>query len=423
MERWCLFTLCLCAFIPGFSQDTIGVEDLSPYTYYFKLDNKGLSGEGVSFLETAAQENHIIILGEYHGSKRISEFTSAFIPVLDQHGFDYFGLEVGPGASEILAEITTKPEAVVEALKAFNAQYEYHSDNRAYTPIPFFSHIVDAAFLVPAAERDWKLIGLDQEFKFGYIPLLDRAFNKLSEPQKSALKQKFKTGIDTLDYFYQQELTYYLTKDKSIKRFAFNAKESASFNTFLDELAATNPQNKKTVEDIRTSIDIYWYNSLRKYWLSNALRTNNFVANLRKGLQAHQFDFGKDKLLVKIGGLHAARGKNNYSMYDVGNTLGELARFYGNRSLHIEVMSRFYQEKDGTVIDELEQQDTWYTKNFSDLFQMGKKDQWTIIDLRPLKDSLYYQRDFIVNDRIKEYFDRYDVIMITPMDEEPTVNK
>lgn len=53
---------------------------------------------------------------------------------------------------------------------------------------------------------------------------------------------------------------------------------------------------------------------------------------------------------------------------------------------------------------------------------MAKKDQWTIIDLRPMRESFYYKRKYLVNDMIRQYFDRYDIIVITPLEVQPIAN-
>lgn len=144
------------------------------------------------------------------------------------------------------------------------------------------------------------------------------------------------------------------------------------------------------------------------------------MTNFRNGLKNSNFDYSEDKTLIKTGGIHSAKGLNNYSMYDIGITIFEVAKFNGNGSINSIFLSRFEKDND-TIIDALDAH-SWYSNSFKDFIQMGKRDEWAIIDLRPLKNTFYYKRDYLVNDRIKEYFDRYDLIIITPMEINPLPN-
>ena len=139
-------------------------------------------------------------------------------------------------------------------------------------------------------------------------------------------------------------------------------------------------------------------------------------------LEENNFDYNNDKVLIKIGGLHSAKGLNNYSMYDIGNSVYELARINKRKSLHTVFLDRYFKDTDGKITDAMNDSTGWYTKNFKNFIQLGKPDKWTIIDLRPLRNEFYYQRRFVVNEQIKLYFDRYDLVIIPPTDKEPTLN-
>ncbi|MFD2824515.1 hypothetical protein ACFS5M_12605 [Lacinutrix iliipiscaria] len=410
-----IFLICLIAFVPAFGQDSLTVKILNDITYHFEIKNNKLQGKGAEFLKKAIEENQFILLGEVHNSKGISELTKAFIPEFRNNGGKYFGLEVGPTSAKILQELSSIPENSVNNLKKMNTENSFEYSRGTYTPIPFFSNISDAEFLETASIQNLKLIGLDQEFKFGFIPLVERAFNNLSKEKQELYKSKYEKTIDTLKMYYVKEFDFYDKRTDENKRFSFLLNGSKFVNDFLKNIAMDNPENKKIVEDLLISNQIYFTQNKGNYWESNRLRTENFIRNFKNGLDSNNFDFESDKMLIKVGGLHTAKGMNSYRMFDIGNTVFELARINNKSSLHICFMSRYSFDND-TIVDAMDDTKSWNYRSFKDFIQMGKKDQWTIIDLRPLRNYVYYKRKYLINDSIKEYFDRYDIIIIKPLE-------
>ena len=53
---------------------------------------------------------------------------------------------------------------------------------------------------------------------------------------------------------------------------------------------------------------------------------------------------------------------------------------------------------------------------------MAKKDQWVILDLRPLKTKMFYARKFLVTDIIKDVFEKQDVIILAPTEKDTKLN-
>ncbi|WP_020569403.1 hypothetical protein [Neolewinella persica] len=421
-ERLLFSTILLVASFAIYAQDSLDVAALQDHTVYFTLKNKEIHGPGADFLRQAFVDHQYVLLGEYHDSPRISELTTALLPLYYQAGGRHLALEVGPTSATILLDFAATPERTMERIRDYNRKYILHGAKRDYYPIPFFSNRKDAVFLAEAGKLNLQMIGLDQEFIFGYLALVDHAFTKLPEKRQRGLRTDYRRVRDTLSLYYEKEVDYIDKRTEEGKRFIKLLHHSAFVNGFLDNMASVSPEVKDIISLIRQSAEIYRQSGLRHYWRSNELRTESFVTNLRNGLQATDFKLQSDKLLVKMGGLHTAKGKNNYSMFDVGNTLAELARFHGNSSLHTDVLSRYHQGADGEITDELADKESWFAKSFGDFIQMGRKEEWAVIDLRGLRDSFYYQQKFEVNDRIREYFDRYDVVLITPMDVEGIKN-
>ncbi len=73
------------------------------------------------------------------------------------------------------------------------------------------------------------------------------------------------------------------------------------------------------------------------------------------------------------------------------------------------------------------QQYAWYYKRLRDLMVLGKRDEWTIIDLIAICDDIQNGHLALPRDgdyhRIKSLIDGYDYQLILPLDTAVTTNK
>ena len=385
--------------------------DLKAYTHYFDIKDGKLVGGGADFLKKEAQTKQYFLLGEYHGSYRISEFTKILIPLLHDNGYRYFGLEIGPISNKIVTELSKDSAKTVENLRKFNNRYFTKTPRRNFTSIPFFSNVEDAEFLAEATKRDWKLIGLDQEFVFSYIHLLDRMFENLSKSKKKKLKEKHVAAVN--------EITRIGIESKWESEQFPKIYESKIINGFLNSASKNSAKNLKISKAFRKTTEIYQHAAFRRWYLQNSERIDYMKKNLREAFALNKFDLKKDKMLLKMGGVHTGKGFSPLSLWEIGNTLHELAKFHGNDSLHVNFRSRFYTEK-GKVIDEL-QNKKGFTYRFKPLLQMANQDKWTIIDLRPMR-SKYYHFKFKLDVVVLDLFKLHDIIIIPKLDKDPTPN-
>lgn len=403
-----VFTLFFFCIIDASSKDTLRAEHLKPLVTHFKIDNHTFNQSGLDFFTQQAKENQYIIIGEYHGSARISEFTQTFIPVFNEAGCKNFALEVGPESAKMLEQLSDEPNLTTEKLRRFNGKYHIIDEDFPFTAIPFFEHKEDAAFLAEASRNDWNLIGIDQEFVFGYIPLIEEMYQNLPAEEQRRLASLKNACIDSLEVYFQRDIE----GTGSVSRFV---KHSIEIDSFLS-VAAIVEVNKPIEEAIRMTTEIYYAGANRQYLRQNSQRILHMKDNLRKGMIEAGFDLSSDKLLLKIGAFHAGRGWSPLSLYELGNTLSELAEFHGNQSLNIYFYPRFYEE-DGKVVDDLDP-----NSSLAILQHFGKKDQWTVIDFRPIKETIFYFRKYVVNDYLKDVVKRFDLMVLPPVDFDPTIN-
>lgn len=393
----------------------VSEKDLKKHTYYFDVTDSGLTGDGAKFLLKEFRINQFVLLGEYHGSKRISEFTGAVIQPLHEAGFRHFGLEIGPVSAEILSELSSVPALTKARLNTFNSKYLATRGDRSFTPIPFFSYEEDADFLTEATKLKWALVGLDQEFSFSYVPLFDRIYSNLPAKRKARLRTQYEAVLTEIASIYRDDAAR--TKNAYIA-----ISGSTTISSFLEAAAQGNARNKAIADALRLTTDIYKNNAntIRKYYLANDTRIKYMKKNLAQGFSRSGFRLDRDKMLLKMGAVHTGRGFSPLSLFEIGNTLSELAEFNGNSSLHVYFTSRFYIEN-GKEIDALSNQ-TGFDYRFKALLQMGKRDKWTVIDLRPMRESVFYHRIFEIDEVVREIWKNHDVVIIPPTDSDPTPN-
>ncbi len=390
-------------------QDSLNTDLIKPFARFFEIKDGRLDGAGASFIEEASENSQYTLIGEYHGSKKISEFTEALIPQLDEHNYRYFALEVGPISAKKLTQWSQSTNDVQQALFDFNHRYNYMDGD--FTAIPFFSYKEDAAFLQQSALRNWALIGLDQEFYFGFEMLLDVLFEQLNSKEQQQYQSAYQTAKDSLNAITRDDIA-------EKRRLPTEVNHCSAIQDFLDQMNLISG-NEATVDAFRTSIALYKMNNDRQWRANNEQRALYMKQNMRQSMEQLGFDLKQDKMLIKMGGYHNSRGQSPMEVFDVGNMMSELAEFHGNSSLHITFTPRFYMEE-GRVKDQLQEEPDGRYNIFAAL---GKKDQWVVIDLREIQHGLYYYPiKYRVTKEVEDLIKRYDLLIIPPIEADPTPN-
>ena len=391
------------------SQDSLTLAMIEEFSYSFKIENGAMQGVGSDFLSKECALSQYTLIGEYHGSKRISEFTSALIPTLDKLNYKSMALEVGPISGQLLNKMSTDSPKTKMELHKLNSVYNY--DNGEYTAIPFFSDLEDADFLTKASANKWHIFGIDQEFYFGFELLIDEMFDNLTNEQKQQNQKSYQLAKDSVINIMNDDIA-------GKRRLPTEIHNSKEIQVYLDKMNRFS-SNQSIVIAFRKSIEIYKLNNDRKWRQNNEQRALYMKENLRKNLTAQNFDISKDKLVVKLGAYHNSKGESPMNVYDIGNTLNELAEFYGNSTLNIAFTPRFYIE-DSIEKDILVEEPK---DSYSVFAALGSKKEWVVIDLREIKNGLhYYPLKYIVSDKIEDLVRRYDLLVIPPTEMDPTPN-
>lgn len=370
---------------------------LEPYTLRFRLVDGAPSGPGADALLADLAAHHVVLLGEYHGSTRLSELVTALVPRLHDAGFRHMAVETGPRAAELLTELARDQRGAAVAIAAYTAQHRVARVDRTYSVLPFFEAPADAAFLAAAIGRDWRLFGFDQEFLYGLpAQLADLG---------AALPREHADRV--ADAIARTRAAFQADFDGGAR--AAVALTGAPWLTELLGIAADAGLERRAA-DLRTSLEIYRLNATGDWWRSNGMRIQHMKENLARGLAASGFSLPEDRLFVKVGAVHSGRGLSLLRHYEIGNTLSELAELHGTRSLHLCVADRFSKTEAG-IVDNLESD-----PRYEVIRRLGREDEWTLVDLRPLRPKVLYDR--IEAERfVEEWFTQHDLVLITPADE------
>ena len=387
------------------TKDSFSVDYLKRHALSFSIQNGKMTGEGSDFLNELISQNQFVVLGEYHGSSSISKFTEAILPELSKNGFNHFAIEVSPHSAKILEELSEQPSETSKNLFALNSKY--YLKEMDDTPIPFFSGKEDAAFLTKASELNFNLWGLDQEYYYSVDMLgdilLERKKGAKNYEEIAAVKNK----LDSL----------YLAEDKISEsepwgyRMFKNVLESSTtqqfFDYFNDDKAA-----QEIIAALKKSWDIYDRTDYRGGYSHGhriSYMRNNFIENYQSAKEEFP------KVLIKVGGFHAGKSYAG-SVYDVGNLANEIAGQNGTGCLNIRFDSRFWEEE-GETSDESETVKNRVKKTF---MQLGKMDEYVIVDLRPIAKQMRQFSLNVPNDvwfhTLKYLTENFDLVIINPLD-------
>lgn len=402
MKLYKFLSFCLIlSFFTMNAQKQLTLNDLKKHTQYFSISNSYDFSENVKdFLATGAKENQFIGIAEVHQSEQLSHFTAAFLRILKSNQFNHFALEIGDYSTSILEKISENPLETKSKLKALNKKY---GKNRfPYIPFIFVDKVADVKFIEEASKLDINLWGIDREYEFSYLLHLDNMF-ELSK-KTTALK------------------TAYQKARKLMKKNAFRDKVSGEYKFcwLLNEptmhqyltLLSEEKELKNYVTELKNSWKIYCRfvkgkggSTLRAKYMRSKFDSLYTVASKKEKLP---------KVLVKLGGVHLTHGNSQYGRYDVGRHLHDKAKENNTNFLAIRHVWRYKNGKDQVG------RSSW--KNTSFLMQMGKKDQWTLIDLRPIK-KLVEENNLLVDKGTAWELKNYDWFLISPNDSKGTINR
>ena len=395
--------------------ETFSVDYVKKHSQRFELINDKLVGAGAEHLLNAINKAQFTILGEYHGSAQLGKFTTTLLPYLKKANYHNFALEIGPYSAEKLSQLCDNKTPIVHQLNQLNTKFRVGPLDDLDTPIPFFHGIEDADFLQRACELDFNLWGIDQEYySVGLLhadELLQLAKSKTNYQQ--ILKDK--AAFDSL--FIACYVKDSEGEDDSFKMFEVLTNHQIT-KAFFAHFDATDQKAQGIIEALFKTWDIY-----NRYDIRGGKSHEHRISYMRQNLSQYYQNnpIKHPKVFIKIGGVHAEKFFEG-RVYDVGNLAYDIAKHNQNTSVHILCLRRYFKQEE-KIEDWYETYPNSYYRFF---FGAGEKDQWTVIDLKPIQEQLasfqIHMPETIDFHDIKNLIRQYDYILIAPLDQRVQAN-
>lgn len=385
-----------------FAQTESRIDYVKENTYYFEINKSNIEGEGANILQNSIKESQFFILGEEHFSAKVSEFTSAIIPILAKENYKYFVAEIGPNSATKISDIIKENKSLYEFnSKTYNLVGE--------VPVPFFDGKEDEAFLKSALDKGFELWGIDQEYLTSHVFLIDEIY-KLS-----------KNKTELYDFYHQAkdfiiiETKKYWDKYTNCKLFT-ELSNSSIVNHFFQNTEPTNSKVQKIISDLKDSWEVYRLIEINNIYSSYHKRVNmlknNFIDYYSQAVKTDTLP----KAIVKIGGVHASKGKSLHNIFDIENFTMELANFNRKKSTSVLIFPSAYLNNDGSIENNIDEKDEIFIRPLIN----NAKGKWIIIDLKKIEE--YSWKNKIEYKSLIEYMNRFDYLILTPPSKSTTLN-
>lgn len=369
---------------------------LKKHSIHFSLDAEHkLTGEVRGLLKQELSQNQFVGLAELHHSEQLSYFTTGLMELLAEEEFRHFAMEMGPYQANTLTQLSRRNQGLTEGIR--QANQTYGSKLLSITPLIFANHVEDALFLQRATDADMRLWGLDQEHIFSYEMHFDTLYKKVDSPS---------TELTTL--YEESKSTVRKWNRKTVLKGKFKMGCELLWNENIDKflnMVSVSKDAKARVAAMRTSWNIYCDSESGKG--SNQKRANYMKANLDSLLGVASARETRPKVFLKFGNVHLTKGLSPFRVDDVGKYVNEIADKNQSGFLNIRHLKRYRNGKD------LIGKKGW--RSSTNFMKQGLKDQWTLLDLRPVR-ALLAQGELTCSKTEAFEIRSYDFILISPND-------
>jgi hypothetical protein len=384
-----------------FSQEQTDSDLVKKNTFYFEIEKGNPSGEGYDILRKEIESTQFVILGEEHFSAKVSEFTNAIVPTLAKNEYKYFAAEIGSNSAKEISSLIKQKKSLYD----FNTQI---NNLVGEVPVPFFDGKEDEIFLKSFIKNGFEIWGLDQEYLTSQVFLIDKLYhlsNNSRELETSYLAAKEFAILETNKGI----------QNPKYKVFA-SLLNSSEINQYFKKLDNSNLEIKKIISDLKKSWEVYRLREDNDLYASIHGRLNimqeNFIEYYNGALQTESLP----KVFVKIGGVHASKGKSHHNIYDIGNFIMEFANYNKRKSVHILIVPSGYINNDGTISSNIEKEDE---QLFSSIIDYDSN-KWTLIDLKNIEKSSWKHK--VESESLKDYMYRFDYMILTPASKQTELN-
>jgi len=358
----------------------------------FDLTEDRFEGEGATFLVEAAAESESLLIGEKHGTRETSLFTSAMLDALRPHGYSVYAIETGPVVTEDLVRL-----AKSGGEPAVRAVLEEHPFTAAFL---FFD--ADRDVFVKAARDGWDVWGLDQEFIGSGRYLLKQLVALAPHDEaRQAASGWYDKAVAGFDQFMK-------TGDQS-KGFIVSV-TAADLDQLDETFSSESERAQRILRELRATSTVYGHYAAERYFENNYDRIRLMKQHVAEYLKASAAAGRPDpKVVYRFGSVHMGRGYSPLDQLDLGNQAAEIAALRGGDSFHVLLLAHRMVAPDGTAEDLTEEQPA-----FKVLFDLAPNDRGAAFDLRALRPLLSSRTMSAALPEIHDLVRSYDAVVIFP---------
>lgn len=354
----------------------------------------------LSFFKDEISNSQFILIGEEHGYKENSEITDLFFKLSQPFGYKYLCIETDAIAAQLIEDISNSKAPIINAQK-LNQDFPFS--------IPFYNSPDDYRFFKNVVSNGGEIWGIDQSFmtqfrlNFSYLNSVttnESLKEKLTKLENEA-KARFQMAVKNRDF-----------------RAPFIFKYSDSLHNNL-LLMCESPIEKKIIQSLKKSKEIYSFNFMNRPYLNNLYRSQLMKDNFLSFYKKSEDMGSKPKVIFKLGANHSGRGLNATNVYDVSNLLSELAIINGMSSTHILLKGI---KGDKSIANPFADKSVMSYDNHSEIpievLELIKIHdfKYFILDLKPLREKAQ-----IYSDNLSEMIYKFDVIIFINNTEAKTI--
>lgn len=379
------FFLFVIAFaFPALGADSIPLETVlqsNRSTLEWKAD--ALAGPAAARLLAEAKESQFFLIGEYHGGVEPPKLADALLHAFQPLGYRHLAIEMGPVVTERLETLATPPTGLESVGKLSSSAPFALAFDSWREEAALLTDAVHLAKPAPAAHTVW---GLDQEFILAGRLHFARLAELAKTPAARQVVEEYRARAVAGEAFPPP-------KENVAPPFL-----AAAAPADFDRLAAVFPKDgeaARLITELRASAAIYqaWSNG-QGYQANNdraALMQRHFNAYYDQAAASEQ----TPRVLLKFGDTHMMRGRSFTDVFDLGTYLPALATRHGLRTYHLLLVARGGHINGATsdappeaAQSEYKASDLEQGFDPAPLFAAAPKDNWTLLDLRPVRPLL-----------------------------------
>lgn len=347
------------------------------------------SGPGWALLVREGRAAEFLLVGESHGNRETPQLALALAAALRPAGYEAYAVEVGPVTARDAVALCAEGEGA----EPFRTRLEAYP----YT-FPFFWWKEEAESVCSILDLGYALWGLDQEF-------IGSARWLLAE-----LRQLVPTGsaAHRVEAWMAEAQAAATAAQESgnLEGLFLQTVDPRELRGFAETLPAEALRAREILEELAASALVYQHYVAERYFENNRDRVRLIKRHFRQAI-ARDDTSSSPKVLVKLGSVHAGRGRSPMMQLDVGNTAAELAALRGGDSFHLLVVARRSVGADGTEQDWSEM-----ASYIGRLDAQRPDDAWGVFDLRPLRTHFASAKRRDEHPDLADLVFRYDAVLL-----------